>query len=168
MVFSPDTVRAVLTKIDDRTALIARFLPSTLPPATKIDKAYWLTQNWTERDRYWFHHTTQGTATFPVPYDWFVALERPELSLSSSPGLLKEEDYLRRFGFIPSPSSEELKRNGAMFGYHGDGSLGTGDMSERDRLTGYPENTDGLPVGFAKMKPGPSRRQANCTPANSA
>jgi mono/diheme cytochrome c family protein len=154
VVFAPNAVRTVLTKIDDRASLLARYLPPALPPATTINRAYWLNQNWTGRDRYWFHHTTQGTATFPVPYDWFVALARPELSLFGSPGLLKDEDYLRRFGFIPSPNPDELKRNGAKFGYHGDGAVGARDVSERDRLTGYPENNDGLPVGFAKMNAG--------------
>src|SRR5262249_40844375 len=110
--------------------------------------------NWSGRDRYWFHHTTQGTATFPVPYDWLVALERPELSLFSSPGLLKDEDYLRRFGFIPSPKPEELKQDGAKFGYRDDGAPSARDLSDRDRMTGYPENSDGLPVGFAKMNAG--------------
>ena len=54
-------------------------IPPTLPAKTEIKNAYWLPQNWRGQDRYWFHHATQGTATFPMPYDWFVALEQPGL-----------------------------------------------------------------------------------------
>ena len=47
--------------------------------------AYWLDQNWSTGDRHWFHHASQGTATFPVPYSWFVALEQAGLHLFSRP-----------------------------------------------------------------------------------
>ena len=29
----------------------------------------------------WFHFAAQGTATVPIPYDWFVALEAPQSCL---------------------------------------------------------------------------------------
>ena len=45
------------------------------------EAAYWLEQNWSLEDRHWFHHASQGTATFPVPYSWFMALEQPRLHL---------------------------------------------------------------------------------------
>ena len=54
-------------------------------------------------------------------YDWFMALERPELSVwhvLQTPGLFSSEDYLTRFGFLPSESDER-------------------------------QNPDKLPVGFA-------------------
>ena len=57
------------------------------------------------RTGHWFHHASQGTATFPVPYAWFVALEQPGLHLFTRPGLLADPAYLERFGFIPSPKS---------------------------------------------------------------
>ena len=154
VIFAPDKLRVLLTRIGGDAILLAKVLPPTLPPATRIEKAYWLTQNWSARDRYWFHHMTQGTATFPVPYAWFLALERPELTLFSYPGYVKDEDYLRRFGFIPSPSPDALKRGAAKFGYHGEGPPSAHDASARDRETVYPENVDELPVGFAKLKKG--------------
>jgi hypothetical protein len=64
--------------------------------------AVWLDQNWTAEQRQWFHHASQGTATFGIPYEWFVALEQPRLSLFGT-DLLKDEAYLAQFGFIASP-----------------------------------------------------------------
>src|SRR5271169_3281791 len=76
----PDQVGAIIPQL-------AQLLPPPLPapPATKA--AHWLDQNWSTEDRHWFHHATQGTATFPVPYDWFVALEQPGIRLFDQPGL---------------------------------------------------------------------------------
>ena len=96
-------------------------LPPPLPVAQKPSKAYWLTQNWSARQR--FSGSTpesQGTATFPVPYDWFVSLERAELSIFSEPKLLSDEDYLIRFGFILSP--RKLDSSASDFGYREDAS----------------------------------------------
>ena len=59
-------------------------------------------------DRHWFHHASQGTATFPVPYAWFVALEQPGLHLFTRPGLLKDSSYLERFGFHPEPANPSI------------------------------------------------------------
>ncbi len=75
--------------------LISIPLPDYPPPS----KTVWLEQNWSDKQRIWFHHTTQGTHTFPMPYAWFLALERPYLSLTG-PGKLSDADYLNRFGFI--------------------------------------------------------------------
>jgi mono/diheme cytochrome c family protein len=71
------------------------------PPVTN---AVWLDQNWTAEQRAWFHHADQGTQTFGIPYEWFIALEQPSLSLSA-PGLLSDTAYLDRYGFIPDASS---------------------------------------------------------------
>ena len=68
----------------------------------------WLQQNWSAGQRNWFHHADQGTLTFKMPYEWFVALDRPDL-LSS--GRLSDPAYLDRFGFIPDPT---LKGPGAL------------------------------------------------------
>src|SRR5580765_2583014 len=68
---APEKVRDALKKIGKGAELVALAFPPTLPAATKPATVYWLDQNWTARDRYWFHHASQGTATFPVPYDWF-------------------------------------------------------------------------------------------------
>ena len=53
--------------------------PPPLPKLVEPRAAYWLEQNWALEDRHWFHHASQGTATFPVPYTWFMALEQPRL-----------------------------------------------------------------------------------------
>ena len=71
-----------------------------LPEYPPIGKVVWLDQNWTAEQRDWFHHADQGTQTFGIPYEWFIALEQPSLSLGA-PGLLSDPAYLDRFGFIP-------------------------------------------------------------------
>ena len=79
-----------------------------LPEYPTAQKTRWLDQNWTDQ-RAWVHHADQGTATFHIPYEWFMALERPELSLPlTSVGLLSDPAYLDRFGFIPDPSDPKL------------------------------------------------------------
>jgi hypothetical protein len=148
----PDQVRAVMPP------KLAQLLPPPLPDRAPVKAAYWLDQNWTTEDRHWFHHASQGTATFPVPYTWFVALEQPNIHLFSKPGLLKDSDYLERFGFLPSPKSvradeASLRR----FGY-----LGSSDATSAPPPAPAPasvaglrptpvENFDGLPVGFARL-----------------
>jgi hypothetical protein len=70
--------------------VIGKLVPPALPAHVPVKAAYWLDQNWPTDDRFWFHHATQGTATFPVPYAWYVALEQPGLHLFSQPGLLTD------------------------------------------------------------------------------
>lgn len=76
-----------------------------LPIYAKARTALWLDQGWNERERAFYHHVSQGTDTLPIPYIWFVSLERPVASLNS-PGLFSDPAYLDRFGFIPSPVSQ--------------------------------------------------------------
>jgi hypothetical protein len=71
-----------------------------LPEYPPIGNVTWLEQNWTPQQRDWFHHADQGTQTFGVPYEWFIALEQPALSLGT-PGRLSDPQYLDRYGFIP-------------------------------------------------------------------
>ncbi len=71
--------------------------PPNYPP---IANPVWLDQNWTPDQRDWFHHADQGTQTFGVPYEWFIALEQPPFS-STTHGLLSDPAYLDRYGFIP-------------------------------------------------------------------
>jgi hypothetical protein len=78
------------------------FVPST-PQTHPAKGVRWLEQGWSTEERFWFHHVSQGTSTLPVPYSWFLALEQPELSPLSTPGLLVDSTYLSRYGFIPSP-----------------------------------------------------------------
>ena len=132
--------------------LIAQLLPPPLPDRAPIKAAYWLDQNWSTEDRHWFHHASQGTATFPVPYAWFVALEQPGIDLFSQPGLLKDSDYLERFGFLSSPKSVHTDETTLRrFGY----SASSEAKTEPDSVSGLRptqvENFDGLPVGFARL-----------------
>ncbi len=135
-------------------AVVAACAPR-LPENTPVKEVRWLDQNWSAGERFWFHHATQGTSTLPVPYDWFVALEQPRLWLFGDPPMMKDSDYLRRYGFIPSPESLDLD----------DASLGEYGYSSKDkeayaaRTFAYDEekfagNPDGLPVGFARLKKG--------------
>jgi hypothetical protein len=75
-------------------------IPPALPDYPVQRQTIWLDQGWTPdlRDRY--HRIDQGTLTFAVPYEWFVALEQPTLSPGEAP-LLSDKAYLDRFGFIP-------------------------------------------------------------------
>ena len=75
------------------------------PPEQMVDAA----QGWTEDQRLHFHHTPQGTRL--VPYDWFMALEQPCLSLSGC-DLLADKTYLARFGFLASPRDSNSIRMG--------------------------------------------------------
>lgn len=150
-VFAPEKVRATLKDIGRAGETVSAILPPPLPAAQMPSKAYWLKQNWSARERFWFHHASQGTATFPVPYDWFVSLERAELAVFSTPKLLSDGDYLIRFGFIPSPRKPDSSASD--FGYSKD-SLNASSAAEPEQFKNYPENPDGLPVGFARLESG--------------
>src|SRR5271154_4062013 len=77
-----------------------------LPNYPAMGKVVWLDQHWTQPERDWFYHADQGTQTFGIPYEWFIALEQPTISLSN-PGLLSEITYLDRYGFIPDTESKK-------------------------------------------------------------
>src|SRR5262249_45988084 len=102
----PDQLREILAAMPGQLpATLSQLLPPPLPDPLPIKAARWLDQNWSTEDRHWFHHVSQGTKTFPVPYAWFVALEQPRTYVFSQPGLLSDSNYLERFGFIPSPKT---------------------------------------------------------------
>jgi mono/diheme cytochrome c family protein len=131
---------------------LAQILPPPLPDRAPVKSAVWLDQNWSTEDRHWFHHASQGTATFQVPYDWFMALEQPGLHLVTQPGLLSDTAYLERFGFLPSPKSvhtdpASLRR----FGYLGTSNAPPAPESVGGLRPTAVENFDGLPVGFARL-----------------
>jgi hypothetical protein len=137
---------------------LAQLLPPPLPDLAPVTAAYWLDQNWSTEDRHWFHHASQGTATFPVPYAWFVALEQPGIHLFTRPGLFKDSNYLERFGFLPSPKT--IRTDAATllrFGYSNASDAKTVTKTEPvpasvAGLKPTPvENFDGLPVGFARL-----------------
>jgi hypothetical protein len=142
----PNQIRAMLPQ----NGMLAQLLPPSLPELQETTAAFWLEQNWSLKDRHWFHHASQGTATFPVPYAWFIALEQPRLHLFSRPGLMKDSTYLQRFGFIPSPQSIETDTTTLRsFGYANVyETTQAPDLSTRWTPA---ENVDGLPVGFARM-----------------
>jgi hypothetical protein len=77
--------------------------PPNYPP---LGNVVWLDQNWSAAQRDWFHHADQGTQTFGIPYEWFMALEQPPISSTGS-GLLSDETYLDRYGFIPDTAHAE-------------------------------------------------------------
>ena len=144
----PDQVRTVLP------SKLAQLLPPALPNRAPTTAAHWLDQNWSTEDRHWFHHASQGTATFPVPYAWFVALEQPGIHLVTQPGLLSDSAYLERFGFLPSPKSIHADETSLRrFGYSN--SPGAKTEPAPESVSGLRpsavENFDGLPVGFARL-----------------
>jgi len=71
-----------------------------IPVMPTSNNITWLDQGWTEQERQKFHHHSQGTMTLPVPYEWFAALEQPGFSLLGTKGLIIENGYLARLGFI--------------------------------------------------------------------
>jgi processive rubber oxygenase RoxA-like protein len=156
----PDKAASILPQF------IAQVLPPALPTVPPIKEAHWLDQNWSTEDRHWFHHASQGTATFPVPYDWFIALEQPGLHLFTEVGLLKDSDYLERFGFIPSPKTVQADEASLRrFGYSPspDAKTEPAPASVAGLKPMPAENFDGLPVGFARLtgviNPGTGQRE---------
>ncbi len=83
---------------------MAGFLTSCadLPRYAPVKTVSYPEQNWTDAEREWFYHTSQGTKL--LPYTWFLALEQPELSLTGAPPF-NAPDYLARFGFLPDAAS---------------------------------------------------------------
>jgi mono/diheme cytochrome c family protein len=66
-------------------------------------KTVWLDQNVSKEKLSWFYHADQGTRTFGIPYEWFMALEQPTVPplIVTSAGPLSDPAYLDRHGFIP-------------------------------------------------------------------
>jgi hypothetical protein len=66
-------------------------------PQTKT--TVWLDQKVSKERLGWFYHADQGTPTFDIPYEWFVALEQHTIfPLVGS--ALSDPAYLNRYGFI--------------------------------------------------------------------
>ena len=146
----PDWLRTTLARMPGPANELSQLLPPPLANMPPVKAARWLDQNWSTEDRHWFHHVSQGTKTFPVPYAWFVALEQPRIHLFSRPGLLSDTSYLERLGFIPSPKTIHTDKDTLLrYGYAEPANAPSSTQS----LTGkWPvENTDGLPVGFARL-----------------
>jgi hypothetical protein len=80
-----------------------------LPDIKPAEKVVWLEQNWSQEQRQWFHHANQGTWTFFIPLEWFMALEQPGWKLFGAPGLISDTDYLAKLGFIPGELHKDNK-----------------------------------------------------------
>ncbi len=146
----PDQLRALAAALPGQAAQLAQLLPPPLPDMPPVKTARWLDQNWSTDDRHWFHHASQGTKTFPVPYAWFLALEQPRLHLISNPGLLSDTDYLERFGFIPSTKTIQTDKATLLNSGYADSAAPP--ASTPSLYSKWPvQNTDGLPVGFARL-----------------
>lgn len=103
LVGAPQMLRRSLIAVGGPAATLAKSLiPPPLPEVELYGDVKWLDQGWDSAVRNEFHKTSQGTATLPVPYDWFMTLETPELRLISGPSLISEPDFLARLGFIPT------------------------------------------------------------------
>ncbi|MBR0665226.1 hypothetical protein GXW71_12750 [Roseomonas hellenica] len=77
---------------------------TTLPEYRAPDSVRHLPQNWTDPQRQWFYHASQGTKL--IPYAWFLALEQPQPTLFGT-GRFAAPDYLARLGFLPDTPSAE-------------------------------------------------------------
>ena len=119
-----------------------------LPEYQPTKKVVWLDQNWTGEQRSWYYHADQGTLTFGIPYEWFVALEQPFASSLSmvSPLLFLEAPrladlaYLDRFGFIPGSAKAGGSELPVGFAQGGPMAQASGEAwpnpKTRERMTG--------------------------------
>ncbi|WP_249135250.1 di-heme-cytochrome C peroxidase [Bradyrhizobium sp. AUGA SZCCT0222] len=66
-------------------------------------KTVWLDQGISKERLSWFYHADQGTRTFGMPYEWFMALEQPVIPwlVFTDAGPFNDPAYLDRYGFIP-------------------------------------------------------------------
>jgi len=70
-----------------------------LPEYPQTKTTIWLDQKVSKERLGWFYHADQGTRTFSIPFEWFVALEQPVIfPLAALP--LSDPTYLNRYGFI--------------------------------------------------------------------
>jgi mono/diheme cytochrome c family protein len=76
-----------------------------LPSREEPKEVVWLEQNWNSDQRQWFHHADQGTESFLIPLEWFMALEQPGLHLFGAKPLFSDAKYLAGIGFIPDAAS---------------------------------------------------------------
>lgn len=118
----------------------ATYAASDDPPKfAKPQKVLWLDQGWDAASATWFHHADQGTQTFLIPYEWFIALEQPGVSLKSL-GMLASPDYLDRYGFIPDDKSDGLPIGFA----HGSPATTASGAAWKNPATGLPMTSVGL------------------------
>jgi mono/diheme cytochrome c family protein len=114
-------------------------LPESQPDAdlTRVS----LDQGWRSTDRTLFDHQSQGSVV--LPYEWFMALEQPEVKFIGSVDLFRSHEYLSRFGFLPDVTP--LEGSSA--------SLRTVHCAPKVGAAATPSDPDyhcGLPVGLAR------------------
>jgi hypothetical protein len=102
-------------------------VPEYQPPPEQLVRAE---QGWTDDQRLQFHHTPQGTRL--IPYEWFIALEQPCLSLLGCE-LFADKTYLARFGFLSSQTDTKLNPDGLPIGF-----ARQEDFYDPDKGTTYP------------------------------
>lgn len=75
-------------------------------PADDATEIVWTDQNWTAEQWEWWYHISQGSAFEAViPYQWFIALEQPRLSLGANPPVTAP-DFMAKFGFLKDEKRE--------------------------------------------------------------
>jgi hypothetical protein len=129
------TIVAVVGIASVAVGVLVHKLTIEVPNYPPVGRTVWLSQNWTREQREWFHHADQGTQTFRVPYEWFVALEQPVPSLATQ-GLLSDTIYLDRYGFIPDDGTAARAELPVGFAHGGqmrrdDGSVWTNPRSNQ-------------------------------------
>lgn len=109
-----------MKKLVGLVALLGVFLTSCadlkveIPEYEAPGKIVRLDQGWNAQEWLEFHHTPQGTQL--LPYQWFMALEQPCLSLFECDPL-HDDAYLSRFGFLSSIKDEKLNPDGLPVGF---------------------------------------------------
>ena len=132
--------------------------PPKLPELQVVDsqgqwlEQVWIGQNWggtqnqPSEDTRKYHHISQGTATLPIPYDWFIHLEQPDPSIGSflvnslfsrESSRFSANEHLLRFGFIRSEPHPIFNPDGLPIGFAKSNSL---------NIPGYTTKTEG--IGF--------------------
>ena len=87
--------------------------PAVVVSVTPLEQGW--EPGWQVGQSQWFHHADQGTKV--LNYDWFLALQQPELSVFTRPGKFSDPQYLQRFGFIPSSPDKEMNPHGLPVGF---------------------------------------------------
>jgi hypothetical protein len=82
-------------------------------PFTAHCQTWNLEQNWTAEEREQFYFTAQGSQL--IPFKWFLELEQVD---SEKP--FRDDQNMRRYGFLPAPSSK-LNPEGLPVGFVRDG-----------------------------------------------
>ena len=147
------TAAAVVAGLMIFVPKIWSMLHVAVPDFPPVEKSVWLKQNWEPPAREWYRHANQG-GQFPpminVPYEWFMALEQPYLTLGDS-GALADQAYLDRFGFI-----RRARRRAPTTG-------GTARSPRRDRTTpaARPCRPGGIACRWAS--PAPTAKPIRCS-----